>query len=233
VTQRFLILCALLAALVGCASYTVRPITATVIDSSTRQPLEGVHVIALWQVDYANQEFTLYSENAVSTAFLTQMEDVTNSKGVFHFSEWRSDVLPAGVPNGVLHASSPHIFLFKAGYASKVIMNNGGLGYLVNPNYQAPTPQASQWDGKTIELQPIPPVVPQGKWGAYIVGPTIDMLLNCRWKSIAKYLTALIRERERIVKLSPHEYLPVFTVNEIDRSGDPTKCGRARDVLMP
>jgi hypothetical protein len=234
VIQRIMTLCVLLATVGGCAAYTGPSMTATVIDGSTQQPLEGVHVVAEWEVDYEHMPQFTYSEQGHGTAFLNQMEAVTDASGVFHFPEWRSDALPQDVPaGGVMTPMSPIIRLFKPGYVSRLISNTWRGGYGVNPNYRADPMQESQWNGKTIDLQPLPRVIPQGKWTIYVNGPTYDMLRHCRWKLIPKYLSSLIAERERILKLSPREaiFLDLPTFEKIDQSGDPVKCGRAQDVL--
>jgi len=124
------------ACLAGCGIYSAEPITAWVVDADTGAPLEGVHVVATWEVRGG-----LEGGNLVG--YLKVMETVTDKSGKFHFSGWgpRPNLHFGGVDN-----SSPSLLLLKRGYEYKATSNRASV--------TTPTPSrfTSDWDGKTLRL---------------------------------------------------------------------------------
>ena len=87
----FAFLLILVLPLQGCATaYSAKEIEARVIDADTRQPLEGVNVVAHWVLHFG-------MEGGQQTD-LELMETVTDKNGRFHFPAWGPKPIPAGLP---------------------------------------------------------------------------------------------------------------------------------------
>jgi hypothetical protein len=124
------------ACLAGCGIYSAEPITAWVVDADTGAPLEGVHVVATWEVRGG-----LEGGNLVG--YLKVMETVTDKSGKFHFTGWgpRPNLHFGGVEN-----NSPSLLFLKRGYEYRATSNIASV--------TTPTPSrfTSGWDGKTLRL---------------------------------------------------------------------------------
>lgn len=127
--------------LAGCASmvlgFSARPITATVVDAETKEPLKDVIVVAHWQL----VEGTLV-DSSIPAGELMVMEAVTDADGMFHFPGWG----PKYVFMGRMLNTDPQLILFKPGYLYRTVTNE----WTYYRDYKAF--RSSDWDGKTIEL---------------------------------------------------------------------------------
>src|SRR5712672_2347041 len=104
-----------LLALSACASYSAKPISATVVDADTGQPLEGVNVVVTWELEFVKNEWG-YGETR-GEGLMTQMEAVTSSDGKFHIPGWGPARIPSNLPlRSMLSPMQPSIRLFKSGY---------------------------------------------------------------------------------------------------------------------
>jgi hypothetical protein len=213
--------------LCGCASYRTGPITATVVDSITGAPVEGAHVVVVWTVEHHVTKLAIYGESNTYFGLLTEMEAITDSNGSFHIPAWDSSVFPDGPQGGDVGPSQPRIYLFKSGYRTNVVGNNGFDG-----KYRV-TPYRSEWDGRKIALTRFSENSSLEERVRSVSGPDYLMIQDCAWKSIPNYLSALLNEREEIRKANPAQALRsrIPSMDDINRSGDPAKCGRAEDVL--
>jgi len=98
----------------------------------------------------------------------------------------------------------PSIRLFKSGYRTHTVGNAWESSYLSNPFYKGPAERASDFDGKTIPLTPLPEKIKDSEWWIFVnPGLSALMVWDCHWETIPKYLSSLTKERERIVKQSP------------------------------
>lgn len=136
--SRAALLLALLTPLQSCAffTYTAEPIEAWVVDAETNQPLEGVIVVAHWQLKGG-----LEGGNPVGQMMV--LETVTDAKGRFYFPGWGPKRRPL---NGELKTDSPGILLFKSGYAHRGL-DNGGM------RKTAKGALYSEWHGKTVKME--------------------------------------------------------------------------------
>lgn len=92
--------------------YSADPIEAKVIDAETKQPLEGVTVVAHWELVYGTPG------GSSPAGQLTAMEAVTDHDGKFHFPGW-----------GLKLAIRSHLSDYRDRncYSSRVVMSFAGL----------------------------------------------------------------------------------------------------------
>ena len=113
---RYVLLMALLLPLQACGApfwYKAEPIEAWVVDAETNQPLEGVIVVAHWQLKGG-----LEGGNPVGEMMV--METLTDAKGRFYFPAWGPKLRSL---DGRLKTQSPGILLFKSGYEYRGLEN--------------------------------------------------------------------------------------------------------------
>lgn len=129
----FAVLC-----LQACATiYSAKPITATVVDAESGEPLEGVNVVAHW---------VMHDPAWRSAGDLELMEAVTNKEGKFHIPGWGPRAIPSDLPMGTrLGNDDPGLILFKSGY--KV----AGLSNMSPPNRLRPEHDIRQRNPMPLE----------------------------------------------------------------------------------
>lgn len=113
--------------------YLGLPIKGRVVDAVTGEPLEGVNVLAVWD---------LYSANLVHSSHEGELhiaEDLTDSAGKYRLSPWFGFFFL-----GELRSSAPLVYFYKYGYRV-----NGGGDSRRHPPFLV---VSSDFDGKTVEL---------------------------------------------------------------------------------
>ena len=107
---RWLVIVGFLAPLQACSnSYSAKPIEAWVVDAETKQPLEGVNVVAHWGLSYGLE--------GGGSDTLTVSEAVTDKNGRFYFPGWGPKEVPKHLPpEARLKNIDPVVILFKSGY---------------------------------------------------------------------------------------------------------------------
>src|SRR5947209_3399798 len=87
--------------LTGCYQiYSAEPITATVVDADTKEPLEGVVVVAHWEMKGGLEGGNVEGEVMI-------MEAVTDAQGKFHFPAWGPKKVYVGFSNAQLTNDIP------------------------------------------------------------------------------------------------------------------------------
>jgi len=132
--------------LCACAKkYSAEPISAQVVDADTKEPIEGVVVVAAWELKGG-------LEGGNFEGVMTVMETVTDQSGHFHFAGWG----PKGKPSYIrwyedarLKSESPEFFLFKSGYRAGTFLNATNMKKQAND----PSVQTSDWNGQTVPLK--------------------------------------------------------------------------------
>jgi hypothetical protein len=196
------------------ATYSAKPITATVVDAETGEPLEGVNVVAHW----------VMNDPAWRRAGdLELMEAVTNKEGKFHIPGWGPKGIPSDLPRGTrLGNDDPGLILFKSGY--KV----DGLSNMLQPNRLRPENDIpvrySDWDGKVIRLEKF-------KGDLQFYGPpgTFGAGIECPWKKVPRFFVALMQERARLDRLGVRSALP--TLGHLENSFRNSGCGSAEEFF--
>jgi hypothetical protein len=122
-------------------TYTAEPMEAKVIDADTKEPLEGVIVVAHWQLE------TGTAGGNYPAGQLMVMEAVTDKAGKFSFPGFG----PKTVWDSFLIDKDPELLLFKSGYNYLRLTNP----YDSTRELRTHSIRRSVWNGKSIELKPL------------------------------------------------------------------------------
>jgi len=166
--------------------YWASAFEASVVDKLTGQPIEGVVVLARWELA-APTEGSVVGQMAV-------MEAVTDEHGRFRFAGWGPRFRPLW---GVLWFRSPVLTLVKPGY------HFTGRQNLRTANGSPPKGfvRRSDWDGKTIEMES-QSADDRAYWrdlNSYASRLKADLIgPECYWTSARRFLSAYFEEVDRI-----------------------------------
>ena len=192
---RSALMLALLIPLQSCAffTYTALPIQAWVVDGETNQPLEGVIVVAHWQLKGG-----LEGGNPVGQMMV--METVTDAKGWFYFPGWGPKLRPW---YGELKDQSPGILLFKSGYESRGLQNDTTDKTMRG---DLDIPLRSIWNKRAIKIAKFRGTMKEYEelfegFNYSLERIATDQPKECLWKNLQKTIRAVNRERNRLVSL--------------------------------
>jgi hypothetical protein len=131
----------------GCTTmYSGAPMTASVVDETTGQPIEGANIVAIWELIGARP-------NSGGTFHIA--EAVTDAAGKFALSGWPPKALAERHDATVrMMAESPTLHIFKSGYGYRNLQNGSTPDYLgTRPFYKGDSVRVSDYDGKVIKLK--------------------------------------------------------------------------------
>lgn len=190
-----------LLSLAACASsypshYSAEAISAKVIDAETREPLDGVIVVANWQLLGG-------IEGNYPVGQMQVLETQTGPDGVFRFPAWG----PLKRPHGHLLDADPQLLLFKPGYEYQRLYNwfEVSWGRLREPV------RRSDWNRRVITLKRF-----KGAIQAYedhfealnkeLEHVATDDPKDCNWKKLPRTIVAISRERKLLEEkgINPH-----------------------------
>lgn len=205
-------------------SYSAEPITAVVVDAETRQVLESVNVLVLWDLE---------DPNGRGGPYWIFEETVTDKEGRFQFPGWGPKPVPRtlGGPAWRLGSEQPVIYLFKSGYSLESVSNPWESWMLGNLAWTGEAVRRSVWNGKTIELRRF-----AGSEQQYLNQLSIIVgrlpLQGCRWAKIPRFTAALVLERGDRIKFPMTSSLP--TIEELtDQAKAEPDCSSPVVVLGP
>ena len=172
------------------------PITATVIDSETNQPIEGVVVVADWGLKGG-----LEGNNPVG--HLAVMESVSDNAGKFHFPGWG----PRFSIRGQLRAEQPELLFFKGGY-SYLHVGNEAAGRWHGMRVK------SIVNGTRVKLEKFCGTPKEYVENVQRLESTLDSYLfgddkACPWKKIPRMIHALDEQ----IQLSPGYVQGIFSAS--------------------
>lgn len=122
----------------GCAVvdvYNMQSMEGTIIDKDTKQPLEGVMVVEVWEAGGGIEGHTV--------AYLPLRETVSDQNGHYAFSARGTH----RVKEGFLKAHTPRLIFFKPGYTFFSKSNR------YHPDRRFEFNRRSDWHQKTIEME--------------------------------------------------------------------------------
>jgi hypothetical protein len=200
-----------------------------VIDAATGQPLDGVIVVAHW-------ELSAGSISARSRLVqLKILETVTDQNGRFFFAAWGPEANPA--PFGYIEYNDPGILLFKSGYQPRVVTNH------IRSEPRAGALRHSDWDGATVTLTRASPHAAEYLRHFRTLNEELRSIVEdaraCDWRKIPRMLRAVHAERlsmaSRGIRGSSAgiESVDLYLINNDSkflREGGPA-CGSPRDFL--
>ena len=199
--------------------YWADPIKATVVDAQTKQPVEGVIVVAMWVLKGGMHRDEV--------GFLEVLETVTDAEGRFYFDGWGPMRRPRW---GILNTQDPEIFLFKDGYRFERLLNEhqgqatkGAMG------------RRSTWNGKTIPLERFEGEIKEYAQSLSYLSSRIHLVAvgslphrSCEWQKIPMLMLA-VEEVERRRKLAnPRSIMRLVTTQSIHPIA---RCGSADEYF--
>ena len=227
--RNFLLPFLLLAATVmlpACATnHSAKSIETWVVDEQTGQPLEGVIVVAHWQLERTfaiPPGVTGYDPRGPLQ--LKVMEAVTDPQGRFYFPAWGPLVAP---PGAYLEVFDPAIVMFKPGYEFYFTAHKP----LERIDSTISSTRTSWVDGKTIKMKKF-----EGDLKGYAdhlmeLGSDLRFISesghqHCYWKQIPHMLAAIHKQRQLFQENKIFDYLP-----RIDSLLFQDQCGSAQEFL--
>jgi hypothetical protein len=160
--------------------YFGKEIRGKVVDADTGAPLEGVSIVAEWQI-YVTVIQPHFGER------LKVIETETNSTGEYRLPEWGPVVRPLW---GSLQERSPMLTFFKSNYYPKVIMNANASNHMIRD---------SDFDGENIPIERFD--------GDFLrldrALENSDAWLTGCWRACPRYVLALDAEAKRLRTIVP------------------------------
>lgn len=214
----------LLSAPATATTYSAEAIEARVVDAETNQPLEGVIIVAHWELERKVGDYGHSGTDPRGPLQLKVMEAVTDYSGHFAFPAWG----PLNAPFGAyLEGSDPAIVMFKPGYELYGAANL--LFTRINPFIDST--RTSWINGTTVKLKKF-----SGDLKAYArhleyLGDRVDFSRedrhqHCDWKEIPRMLVAVDKQERVFRKNNVYSSLPI-----LDDLPFQDQCGSAREFL--
>lgn len=184
---------ALLSGLPACATpvtYSAEPIEARVVDAETKQPLEGVIVVAHWVLEGG------IHVDRVGELFI--METVTDKNGRLYFPGWGPI---RHWKRSRLTNMDPELLIFKSGYEYQRLANPSTKEAIEGKPYPV---RRSQWNGKAIEMKKFKGTIQAYKGHFESLNNDLEHIAadnpeECGWKKIPNTIRAMNRERMHLI----------------------------------
>jgi hypothetical protein len=193
----------LASALAGCAifpaTYGGAPLEGRVVEAKSGRPLDGVIVVQYWEL----RRPTVVGHSNFAGALHLE-ETVTDTEGRFAFKPWGMVSAPPGT---FIHPISPFLSFFKPGFLATGQSNFLPEAYGAHARFWA---LRSDWDGKTIELEPADPVSPQyaGRLSSQHSGFGSVYRNTCDWLKMPRMMVATSEEDQRLAGAGIRSYAP-------------------------
>jgi len=196
--------------------YSSEPIRGRVVDSKTKQPIEGAIVMADWLVVGSEGRHVQY---------LAVKEAITDKKGNFVISGWGPKLMSFYL-NTVVRNKQPTIRIYKEGYVP-VVKRNGIVGI----NYGSLFNRISvTFNGETSELEPF-----HGSIEEYVkkmenlevsmIGFYGDTISFCAWRFVPNFLIAMDKQASVFRRHKIYTgLLPLISIGS-------KNCGNASEVF--
>ncbi len=215
----------LLPSLPGCVSsftYTAEPITAVVVDADTKKPLDGVVVVANWQLESGTPAGSL------EVGQLMVMEAVTGPDGKFTFPGFG----PKTVWNRYLVDRDPQLLLFKPGYEYRRLLNPYSSDWALRTRPM----RRSVWDGKVIELKPFRGTAAEYAEHVYSLDGSLEWARygdNCEWRQIPRMLVTvhLLSEQFESQAIKLKGWRGGARIRKVIHVGKQNQCGAATEFF--
>lgn len=200
--------------------YSAEAIEGWVIDAETGKPIEGVIVLAHWQLKGGFEGGTPVNE-------LKILESVTDKGGRYSFPAWG----PKFALMGQLRSASPEILMFKRGYKFQRLNNNW---------YRDRDTSTSDWNKKTVKLEPFAGTLEQ--YAQHLSSLSSDLWTTgygvgdhwgdyCGWKSFPNMLRAMDELDKEIKPLRLMWSTVTADLRLADAKLRAAGCGSVADLL--
>ena len=198
--------------------YSAEAIEGWVVDAGTDKPIEGVIVVAHWQLKGG-------FEGGNPVGELQIIEAVTDQNGRYYFPSWG----PKFAWSGYLKSESPEILMFKPGYKYLGVSNRW---------YRDRDTSKSDWNGKTVKLEPFKRTLEEY---ARHLGRLSDLLWRighawaepCGWKSFPRMILALDAQDAEFRRAGINYGSVASTLRSNDSHLRAAGCGSIEEILKP
>ncbi len=201
-------------------TYSAKAIEAWVVDADTKKPLEGVIVVANWELRYGLEGGGTYQ--------LQVMETVTDKSGKFYFPAWGPKKIPEHLPSEArLKNDDPGLSFFYPNYGAVARANDKPFKSLGG---HGESERTSVWNGKKIELKTRHATVKEYVFDIEGVVSNLHFIQagrQCEWTLVPLMVGALIKENSRLKEAKvPHYQWP-----DLESYGYDSNCGSATEIL--
>jgi hypothetical protein len=217
---KLIILLAMLSLTTACTSlpriYSGEDVHGWVIDSETKEPVEGVVVVEVWKL-----EGGWHSDH---TANIHIAETVTDNEGYYMFPDWG----PKFTVDGAMSETAPYLIFYKFGY-NWVGKLNSVVGNL-NPDNSV-----SEHTGKKIELKKFEG--PPSEY--YDAVDSVEYILktshyrstfDCMWTKIPRFTAEVVYLREYNSNQRTAYAIKAYPSTYLDNLAD-SGCENPRKIL--
>ena len=184
-------------------TYSADPVYARVVDADTGKPIQGVAVVAYWELYQGSITGDGMPCGAVNVA-----EAVTDKDGRFHIPGWG----PVKGACGRMRNGNPLVYFFKPGY--RYLRESSGVGL----DYTKEVSVAQVWwNGHTIKLRKFPNLDLRayglgsyasdfGSFNSEIALFIVNRPGECNWKKIPNMLQEIIIQRKAFIAVSNYNF---------------------------
>lgn len=219
----------------GCAtpttSYYSKPFGGQVVDAVTGKPMEGVNVLAYWDMEHA--------ESGHGAGTLTQEEAVTDADGRFEIPGWGPLQIQRSDGAWVrINPTAPGVKAFKPGYefgrqfvSTNANKNGGDMGMatLGLPFNGGPSVREAKLDGP-IKMKLFPR---SEKEYFSLLQYDVVAMHDCLWTKAPRFIAAIIKEQRRGETQFPDKvwHSPFYYLMHDDPRF--AKCGSYAQIVGP
>ena len=184
-------------------TYSADPVYARVVDADTGKPIQGVAVVAYWELYQGSITGDGMPCGAVNVA-----EAVTGKDGWFRIPGWG----PVKGACGRMRNGNPLVYFFKPGY--KYLRESSGVGL----DYTKEVSVAQVWwNGHTIKLHEFPNLdlhaYGLGSYAADFGGFNSELAMfvvnrpgECNWRKIPSMLREIITQRKAFTAVGNYNF---------------------------
>jgi hypothetical protein len=203
-------------------SYSGLPFSGRVVDADTKEPMDGVIVVASWE---------LQDRHGTRTGILTSTEAVTAKDGRFSMPAW-GPIEVTSYENGLslrMDPNQPALLLFKPGYAPGQTKGTSETYYLSDPLWEGDRVRSTRLDGRTIPLRRWTQSDANYNWNLTLWRTEVPLVNGCGWTRAPRMTVALIREGERFKNITGRN--EIFDPDDLREYYRGQYCGPTKPIL--
>ena len=196
----------------ACNRYSAESTEGWVIDADTKKPIEGVIVVAEWQLHKSTVGGRIPADH------LNIMETLTDGNGLYYFERWG----PRSAQWGFFIDRDPALLFYKERYKYHSLQNP------LRSEIDNSKVRRSVWNGKTIELKRFEGDLKDYASHLSFLHTSMRSILygdKCEWKRIPKLVLAIAKQENIFRKNNVYNVLTSLD----DISG--YKCGSAEEYF--
>jgi len=169
--------------LTACNRYSAESTEGWVIDADTKKPIEGVIVVANWQLHKSTMGGKRPADH------LNIMEATTDNDGLFYFEGWEKKTALWGF----FIDRDPELLFYKKGYEYRSLKNPQ------RTEIDTSRVRQSAWNGKTIELKRFGGDLKEYASHLSSLHTSVRSIFHgdkCEWKRTPRLVLAVARQEE-------------------------------------